>query len=504
MMVGKVKGKSIKGRAYVPDTIYGKSAYEIELQNGFKGTEKEWLASLKGEKGDKGDVDYTALAEVRRYKYDYDCNGVVDLEDAVYLMHHIEEGSADYPIPEWCNADANGDGVVNEADGIYVLNMVNHPEAYPGKYDTVPRDDVPKNVANALKGTASGTAVAMKDVSPLEHNIGVKLASKNIVDIKQMLNECLVDNGDGTFTYTRNASMVSASFPLKLKAGTKITSKAEIISSQNNTENSLCYRVTYADGDIKGYYLSDSKVTLEKDIVDILIYSYEANTSFVFKEWQLELGTTASPYAPFADVSSVTLKKYGKNLLDLTSLIGKSVTANGGTLSCGADGGISGSGTVSGYVGFDAFRLYLPKGKYILSSSGTYANLGCYLVLRDENNSNLGEGSVNKAGGAFAFNTENYPSYSYVEVTIKRNNNVALSGTAYFQIELGRGTATEFEQYKEPETYNGAVESVPSLYPTTTLLTDTEGVTITAEYNKDTNKVIEILVNAIISLGGNV
>ena len=37
-----------------------------------------------------------------------------------------------------------------------------------------------------------------------------------------------------------------------------------------------------------------------------------------------------------------------------------------------------------------------------------------------------------------------------------------------------------------------------------TLLTDTEGVTIEAEYNKDTNKVIESLVQAIISLGGNV
>jgi hypothetical protein len=36
-----------------------------------------------------------------------------------------------------------------------------------------------------------------------------------------------------------------------------------------------------------------------------------------------------------------------------------------------------------------------------------------------------------------------------------------------------------------------------------TLVAD-NGTTITAEYNKDTNKVIESLVNAIISLGGNV
>lgn len=33
----------------------GKSAYEIAVDNGFEGTEQEWLNSLKGAKGDKGD-----------------------------------------------------------------------------------------------------------------------------------------------------------------------------------------------------------------------------------------------------------------------------------------------------------------------------------------------------------------------------------------------------------------------------------------------------------------
>lgn len=34
--------------------IKGESAYEVAVRNGFKGTEEEWLASLKGEKGDPG------------------------------------------------------------------------------------------------------------------------------------------------------------------------------------------------------------------------------------------------------------------------------------------------------------------------------------------------------------------------------------------------------------------------------------------------------------------
>lgn len=72
------------------------------------------------------------------------------------------------------------------------------------------------------------------------------------------------------------------------------------------------------------------------------------------------------------------------------------------------------------------------------------------------------------------------------------------------QLELGK-TASEYEPFKG-ETYtpsaDGTVEGVTSLYPTTTLLCDTEGVTIDVEYNKDANKVIAELIDLIGSGGG--
>lgn len=34
--------------------VVGYSAYEVAVQNGFVGTEQEWLASLKGETGNTG------------------------------------------------------------------------------------------------------------------------------------------------------------------------------------------------------------------------------------------------------------------------------------------------------------------------------------------------------------------------------------------------------------------------------------------------------------------
>ena len=80
------------------------------------------------------------------------------------------------------------------------------------------------------------------------------------------------------------------------------------------------------------------------------------------------------------------------------------------------------------------------------------------------------------------------------------------------QIEEG-ATATEYEPYIEPTTYiadkNGKL-IIPSIYPVMRIAAD-EGVTITAEYNRDINKAFAELQQAIISLqqiiislGGNV
>ena len=75
------------------------------------------------------------------------------------------------------------------------------------------------------------------------------------------------------------------------------------------------------------------------------------------------------------------------------------------------------------------------------------------------------------------------------------------------QIEVGG--ITPWEGYNTPFTYEATtdgevynVELSPS--KTNTLLTNTEGVAVRIVYNRDTNKVIQGLVDAIISLGGNV
>ena len=46
---GKASGEVLRGKAYVPNTIHGKSAYESAVAHGFKGTEEEWLDTLMDE-----------------------------------------------------------------------------------------------------------------------------------------------------------------------------------------------------------------------------------------------------------------------------------------------------------------------------------------------------------------------------------------------------------------------------------------------------------------------
>jgi hypothetical protein len=51
---GKPDNKDSGWRLAVRAPRHGKSAYELACSNGYAGTEKQWLASLKGERGPQG------------------------------------------------------------------------------------------------------------------------------------------------------------------------------------------------------------------------------------------------------------------------------------------------------------------------------------------------------------------------------------------------------------------------------------------------------------------
>ena len=72
----KFTKESIEGAG----ALHGKSAYEIAVDNGFIGTEEEWLESLQGEKGDKGDKGDTGDTGPQGPKGEDGNSGITDEE----------------------------------------------------------------------------------------------------------------------------------------------------------------------------------------------------------------------------------------------------------------------------------------------------------------------------------------------------------------------------------------------------------------------------------------
>jgi hypothetical protein len=124
-------------------------------------------------------------------------------------------------------------------------------------------------------------------------------------------------------------------------------------------------------------------------------------------------------------------------------------------------------------------------------------------MVRDSENNPLLSVTIDELVSNRFLDLNAYPNYDNIYIEFKRGTpNVEMSGTAYFQIEEGTN-ATAYEPHAKATMYtpnsDGTVDGVTSIYPTTILTTDTEGVTIDVEYNRDANKVVAELLDIIIN-----
>lgn len=232
-------------------------------------------------------------------------------------------------------------------------------------------------VSNALKETASGEVVKLTDVSPLEHEMKVKLrGNKNLLTYPY--SEKTKKNNGITFTDNEDGSIT-------------------IDGTCTNPYNTLFYLAT--------------DVSLQ-DGVTYCIPSAKANGSILF--------ILAYNDADGKAVSVQNLVTWNKNYSNLRFLI-------------------------------------------LIAKSDPINNVTVYPQL--------------EIGTAV---TEYKPPIKPTTVTLTRYG------------------ATEADN---PQTYtpnaDGTVDGVTSTYPTTILVTDTEGVTIDVEYNRDANKVIAELLTLI-------
>ena len=193
-----------------------------------------------------------------------------------------------------------------------------------------------------------------------------------------------------------------------------------------------------------------------------------------------------------SDFSGVTLKRYGKNLLPYpyknTNI---DYTFNGINYKVKSDGTVVLNGTANEQSYFILAGLVLNKGVYYLSGCPSGGQGSTYSIYFQYDN--------------FSYYKADYGSGVKIDINEKKNCAVAINigknmtvSNLIFKPMLEVGSKlTDFEERRTAVAYtpavDGTVTGVTSISPDMTFLSDTDGIIINAEYNKDLNKAISEL-----------
>ncbi len=351
------------------------------------------------------------------------------------------------------------------------------------------------NLSNALKGTASGEVIRVDDVSPVEHNAKVKVQSKNLFDISQIVtNSNLTNNGDGTITtsiYSAGTEKRLSVLCPGLKVGDIVT-----LSFVSNSNMQFVYLLDV------GTWYNGKTLTVTQNMLDanLYFYGYSSGSEFygndvVISNIQLEKGNTATEYTPYVNPTSVTVTRCGKNLLNIDGLVNSAFIKN-------EDGSFTftknGSDRYSNLVDI-SIPANTPVTFSATSIQGTADGFAFQIQKQDTTYISVTSLSSTKLTDTCILSDEPVKIRIYLGGGEEDGAYLKISG---LQIELG-DTLTENEQYKETETYTPNADgtlTITSTAPTMTLLTDKSGVNIELEYNQDINKVIKSLQDKINSL----
>ena len=385
---------------------------------------------------------------------------------------------------------------------------------------------VNNSFSNALKGEVSGTVVRVDDVSPVEHKLDIKVKSDNILPITYDWTEKEL-NGT-TFTACEDKSINVSGTPSVLTNIVLCQFDATAYIGKNlviplSPGGLILYvHLYYSDGTattwnwMRGDRILSNTVPKNARTIEVGISvqtSFDGNKVTLYP--QMNVGTELKGYSPYVAPDTVTVARYGKNLIPYP-FSDTTVERNGITFTDNGDGSLTLSGTATADTWFNLImnnkkRILMPKGQpFRLSGGITLDSNAARVFVGYDNGTPNTQGTVTyvydsgTSGGTTVTPQENSYLHS-IGITIKAGftfNNVVIKP----QLELG-DTTTEFEMYKDEEKAVAKEDGslfINSVSPSVTLLPDKAGVTLEAEYNRDTNKVIESLINAIISLGGNI
>lgn len=423
-------------------------------------------------------------------------------------------------------------------NGEIVENFVEPPKIKSGELaDKV--DEVYWTAAKnfGLKGKGQGELVHFENVHPIEHKAEVRLRSKNLVNI--LAPDYIPSNGyevldnNSIRVYTNRGYTVGVKYYVYAPVGTQVTMSYEYELGGEANDH---YNIVIVDGVSDKVENTVTKTMPSSGKIEFefarLGGNNDKNGWVDIKNFQVQIGTTATAYAPYiADFSDCKVKVSGKNLLNINREQGKPLTVDA---SYNITNGLEfefdkyylayirnnkyyhnyGSATIDNntisltvsnvWFGIGFPLKTKPNVTYTLSAEidttkvhiavTYYDSLGNYINLKD------GTGSK-----SLTFTTPSNCDFIVVSLNNMTKETTTISNV---QLEIGT-TATEYEPYNEASAEytaaaDGTVEGVKSISPIMNLMADKAGAVIDAECFLDPQAVITDLTNTVITLGGEI
>lgn len=150
----------------------------------------------------------------------------------------------------------------------------------------------------------------------------------NLIDVDSMLNECLVKNADDTYSILKTETgRFSKTFPVNLKAGTKIRFDADVI--EYNGTYRIKLQCGFGQSDTVG---AGQVVVLKKDVTKVSIYqdgNNDVGTYTKFKNAMLSIGEEKIPYEPYTGGKPSPSLEYPQEIKSVVNPIVKVTNEDG-------------------------------------------------------------------------------------------------------------------------------------------------------------------------------
>ena len=441
----------------------------------------------------------------------------------------------------------------NAQSGIATAEAVGVANDYTDKAIKSSKNYANNTFAPAIKNTVSGGVLAVHDVSPVEHDLGVSVRSKNLwtnskrnwgndftVTFEDSNNITATANGNSIipifewtfYDYRSWGNSITVSFDYEfVNSADDVARPNEFMCFGGKDGTNTFLGVSKLGNDTAKKQTFSGSYTIDTDADydcirfgfygSVLLGDFE-NYQVTLTNMQLELGTTATDYTPYvADLSAVGVSRLGKNLYNLYDENVKSqngvnafdtIVKKNNQLILTEDNSV----LVGNMPVLVFYKSELPKGTYILSYNYNFENSLPVAIRPNEllyyaddtivaldKLVDVTEGTQTRTITLSKDCTLRIDFYQHVNSAAEEHSSKTIYKAIFSNIQLEVGsTATDYEPYIEPQTVtanaDGTVEGLTSLSLDMTVMTNTEGVVIDMTYNADTkmyidNKISELL-----------